>query len=326
MKLLWALNVFAVLVAATTPVLGAEKLKALIVDGQNNHAMWPKTTMMMKHYLEETGLFIVDIERTKFTWQGNDLIKKFPLEGVETVALDKPRTDPKFKPNFADYDVVISNFGYNAASWPEETKQAFEKYVHGGGGFVSIHAADNSFPDWEAYNLMIGLGGWGGRNENSGPYVYINEQGETIRDNSPGSGGHHGPQRKFEIVIREKDHPITRGMPASWMHTQDELYDKLRGPAENMTILATAFGAPDKGGFGRHEPMLIALTYGNGRIFHNTLGHADYSMECAGFIVSLQRGCEWAATGEVTQEIPEEFPTADKSLKREFKAGQLQAN
>lgn len=293
-------------------------LKALIIDGQNNHGMWPKTTMMMKQYLEETGLFSVDIERTQFTWQGDDLIKEYPLEGVETVALKKPKTDPDFKPNFADYDVVISNLGYNAAPWPEATKAAFEAYVHGGGGFVSVHAADNSFGDWPEYNQMIGLGGWGGRNEKSGPYVYIDEQGETIRDNSAGPGGHHGQRHEFEIVVREKDHPITRGMPASWMHTKDELYDKLRGPAENMTILATAFGAPNKGGLGRHEPMLIALTYGDGRIFHTTLGHDDVSMECVGFIVSLQRGCEWAATGEVTQDIPSEFPSAEESMKREF--------
>ena len=31
-----------------------------------------------------------------------------------------------------------------------------------GGGFVSVHAANNSFPAWPAYNRMIGLGGWGG--------------------------------------------------------------------------------------------------------------------------------------------------------------------
>ena len=37
------------------------QLKALIIDGQNNHAVWPKSTIMMKQYLEETGLFEVDI-------------------------------------------------------------------------------------------------------------------------------------------------------------------------------------------------------------------------------------------------------------------------
>jgi hypothetical protein len=36
-------------------------------------------------------------------------------------------------------------------------------------------------------------------------------------------------------------------------------------------------------------------------------------MECVGFITTLQRGTEWAATGKVTlTDVPEDFPTADK--------------
>src|SRR6187549_4133082 len=45
-------------------------LKALIIDGQSNHGIWPKTTAMMKDYLEQTGLFTVDVERTAFAWVG----------------------------------------------------------------------------------------------------------------------------------------------------------------------------------------------------------------------------------------------------------------
>ncbi len=54
-----------VLLLALTPALhAAEKLKALIVDGQNNHGNWPQTTQMMKRYLEQTGLFAVDVATT----------------------------------------------------------------------------------------------------------------------------------------------------------------------------------------------------------------------------------------------------------------------
>ena len=60
------------------------------------------------------------------------------------------------------------------------------------------------------------------------------------------------------------------------------------------------------------EPMIFTIDYGKGRVFHTPMGHADYSMKCVGFIVTLQRGAEWAATGKVTQKIPDDFPTADK--------------
>lgn len=296
----------------------AEPIPVLIMDGQNNHGMWPKTTFMMKDYLEQTGLFEVDIARTRFTWRGGDLVEQYPVKGVTTVETQQPRTDPEFRPDFGRYAVVVSNFGFNAAPWPEETQAAFVDYVEQGGGVVIVHAADNSFGDWPEYNRMIGIGGWGGRDESSGPYIYLNAEGEVVRDNSPGRGGHHGPQHEFSIVVRDTEHPITRGMPREWLHAKDELYDQLRGPGTGMQILATAWSSPEFGGTGRHEPMLMAIRYGDGRIFHTPMGHADYSQECVGFIVSLQRGAEWAATGKVTQSIPEDFPTSDATRTRAY--------
>ena len=112
------------------------KIKVLIVDGQNNHAHWPKTTVMMKQYLEESGKFSVDVCRTANTWKGGKLLKEYSLDdGKEYKDLPKPAADPNFSPEFSKYDVVLSNFGYNAAPWPETTKANFEKYMAEGGGF-----------------------------------------------------------------------------------------------------------------------------------------------------------------------------------------------
>jgi hypothetical protein len=36
-------------------------------------------------------------------------------------------------------------------------------------------------------------------------------------------------------------------------------------------------------------------------------------MQCVGFITTLQRGAQWAATGKVTQAVPKSFPTAEKA-------------
>jgi type 1 glutamine amidotransferase len=321
--LLWIVGFFGVHWISVGSIAWSQTndpMSVLIIDGQNNHGVWPKTTMMIKKYLEETGLFRVDIVRTKYTWQGEEWLEKYPLhDGVKREAVKEPKPDPDFRPEFAKYKVVLSNLGFGAAEWPEETKTEMEKFVFNGGGLVILHAANNSFGEWKAFNRMIGLGGWGGRNEKTGPYVYLNENEKETRDTSPGGGGSHGAQHEFQIVIRDPKHPITQGLPRAWLHTQDELYDRLRGPGDNMQILATAFSSKDKGGTDRHEPMIMTIGYGKGRVFHTPMGHADYSMECVGFITILKRGTEWAATGDVTQtDVPKDFPTEDKSSRRPF--------
>lgn len=298
----------------------AKIIKTLIVDGQNNHDQWAKVTYMMKRYLEETGKFSVDVQRTKYTWNGKGFVDQYKIPGLaSTVDLPKSKMDSSFHPNFAAYDVVICNFGWNAAPWPKETQEDLDKFIKKGGGLVIIHAADNSFPEWPAYNQMIGIGGWGNRTEKDGPYVYYDLNNQLVRDMAPGRAGSHGPQKDYQITIRNANHPITKGMPLTWMHAQDEMYDRLRGPAENMEVLGTSFSSIENKGSGRHEPMLLTINYGKGRIFHTPMGHADYSVSCVGFITSILRGTQWAATGKVDIPIPADFPKPDVVSKREFK-------
>jgi len=40
--------------------------------------------------------------------------------------------------------------------------------------------------------------------------------------------------------------------------------------------------------------------------------------ERVGFIISFLRGVEWAATGKVTEPIPDDFPTSQKATARKF--------
>ena len=299
-----------------------KKLRALIIDGQNHHVIWPKSTIMLKQYLEETGQFTVDIARTKYLYNSKEFKDWLPYawvkEGIEVL----PKTDPNFNPNFFKYDVVISNFGYKAAPWPKQTQRNFEIYMKNGGGFVSIHSANNCFANWDAYNQMIAVGGWGGRTDKKGGYLYVDNQDRVIKDTAKGVVGAHGKREPFLVTLYDTIHPITFQVPKKWMHTKDECYAYLRGPAENVRVLATSVSIKKAARLGHKEPMLMAVDYYKGRVFHTTLGHEIESLECVGFITLFKRGTEWAATGEVkNNKIPEDFPSENKISKRTFTYG-----
>jgi type 1 glutamine amidotransferase len=275
-------------------------IKTLVVTGQNNH-VWEVSHVAIKQILENSGLFTVDLAVS-------------PAKGEEMSG---------FAPDFSAYQLVVLD--YNGDRWPEKTNQAFLDYVRKGGGLVIYHAADNAFRDWKEFNKIIGFGGWEGRNETDGPYIYLKE-GELFYDQSPGAGGSHGAQHEFVLNVGNAEHPIVKGLPAKWRHAQDELYDRMRGPGIVKEVLFWAHSDPQTGGSGRNELALFTVDYGKARIFHTTLGHAgvtlenNTSMQCAGFQVTLLRGAEWAATGKVTQPVPDDFPTeASVSMRKNYK-------
>ena len=55
----------------------------------------------------------------------------------------------------------------------------------------------------------------------------------------------------------------------------------------------------------------MTIAYGRGRVFHTTMGHDINGLSSVDFVVTFQRGAEWAATGKVTQKVPANFPTAN---------------
>ncbi len=263
----------------------ANPIKTLIVDGQNNHN-WKETTPVLVELMEKSGRFDVDVSTC-------------PPAGADMSA---------YQPQFDKYDLIVVNNGNNADRWPKETEKAFERFVASGGGIVIYHAADNAYGDWPAYNEMIGIGGWGGRNESAGPYLYMDKDGKIIRDSAKGKAGGHGKQVPFEITVRDTSHPITQGLPKTFVHGPDELYAFLRGPAKNVTILATAHSPKDNRGSGHEVPILMTIAYGKGRVFHTVLGHAGSHIRKDSFVTTFLRGAEWAATGKVTIPVPEGFP------------------
>lgn len=277
------------------------KIKVLIVTGQSNHN-WEVSHLAIKQILENSGLFTVNVAISPETGK---IMSNFNLD-------------------FASYQLVVLD--YNGDRWSEETEKSFLEFAENGGGVVVYHAANNAFKDWKEYNRIIGFGGWEDRDETAGPYIYMRDGRLVYDKESSGCAGSHGIQHEFVLNCSNPEHPVTKGLPVAWRHVQDELYDRMRGPGIVKDVLFWGYSDPATKGSGRDEMAIFTVDYGKARIFHTTLGHAgntldnNIAMQCAGFQVTLLRGAEWAATGNVTQPVPDDFPTEESiSLRKNYK-------
>ena len=191
-------------------------------------------------------------------------------------------------PNFAKYDVVVFHL-QQESGFDEETISELANYVKSGGGA-----------------LLLGTSAGILSNEND-------ELGKAI--------GLAGSQQRlsnkkasYQMINANSNHPVLKGLQAKWLHNSDFMVfdtESLEGEVE----ILTSFQADSAlGGNGKRIPALYASQMGEGKVFCSTLGansNGDLSaVQCVGFITTLQRGAEWAATGVVSQVAPIDFPNS----------------
>ncbi|MFZ2654136.1 MAG: ThuA domain-containing protein [Victivallales bacterium] len=178
---------------------------------------------------------------------------------------------------------------YNGPEWSSRAKVNYENAVRGGIGVVILHAANN-MRGWIEFEKQCGL-------------VWEKDK----------SG--HSNYHEFKVAIDDKSHPVTRGLDDFLIW--DELYHRLVNPHDTRVhVLASALSDPAQNGTGTREPMATTTQYGAGRVYNHILGHVwregvfkNYegekmrTFENKAFQRLLLRGCEWAATGTVTEAI-----------------------
>src|SRR5919108_4191761 len=125
--------------------------------------------------------------------------------------------------NLAKYDVLLLNYkdtkkGGPETVWSDENKKAFTEAVRGGKGLVVYHHASSAFVGTDEFAKefeQVIAGGW--RRQ-----------------------GNHGKRHEFSVTVRKADHPITKGLPTEFAHSNDELYqNSVMLPGSE--VLATAW-------------------------------------------------------------------------------------
>lgn len=267
-------------------------IRVLILDGYSNHD-WRLTTALIRGILEPTGLFAVSVSTAPET-------------------KDAPGWDT-WRPDFSRCDVVIQtcNDLGGRAQWPRAVQEDFEAFVRRGGGVYVWHAGNNAFPDWLAYNDMIGLG-W--RKKDFGWALAVDAQGRTVRIPA-GEGQDTGHGARLDTVVRRVgEHPIHAGLPREWLTPDIEVYYYARGPAKNLEVLSYGFDPKTQ----MQWPLEWTVIYGEGRVYTSTFGHVwkgdvqPERMRCAGLQTVMVRALQWLAARPVTFPVPGDFPSRDR--------------
>ncbi len=281
---------FACVCAPPLAAKTAPAIRVLIVDGFSNHD-WQLTTRSIRAILQPTGLFDVTVTTT-------------PPSAAS------PGWDA-WRPDFAAYDVVIQtcNDINGGPLWPAPVRAEFENFVRRGGGVYVWHSGNNAFPDWPAYNDIIGIG-W--RKKEFGYAIAVTDDGRIERI-PPGEGEDTGHGARFDALVQRRgEHPIHRGLPRAWRAADIEVYYHVRGPAKNVEVLSYA-REPHTG---RNWPIEWTVRYGRGRVYTSTLGHVwkgdvnPVTVRDAGVQTILVRALQWLAKREVSYPVPADFPTA----------------
>lgn len=272
-------------------------IRVLIVDGFSNHD-WKQTSALTKQILEESKLFTVSVSTAPAT--PHDAAWK------------------NWDPPFEQYDVVVqntNNIQNPALKWPAQVQHHLERYVRNGGGLYVLHSANNAFPDWPAYNDMIGLG-W--RSKDVG-YALQFDANNHIDSVAPGQGEGTNHGDRFNAVINVINrHPINMGYPKKWKTVSMEVYRYARGPAKNLTVLSVATDSITH----KIWPVEWVVKYGKGRVYASSMGHLwpgdvyPPAYRCIGFETTMIRVAEWLATKKVTYAVPFNFPTATNTSVR----------
>lgn len=267
------------------------KLKVLILSGKSNHN-WVYTAVSLNKIING----IIGYKST-----------------VEFAAINPFTGNVVGCRSLKNYSTIILNCNDSRISL--NSQKSLENYISSGGGLVVYHSGSNAFPKWKEFNKMIGVGGWGGRDEKDGPELYLIKS-KIVKNFNTSKAGYHGKVHSYRVNNIRCDHEILTGIPKIWLHAYDELYERMRGPVKNLEVLSSAYSKKKYGGLGREVPVIMTIRYNKGRIFHTTMGHVLYNFSnnaflCKGFREMIRRGVLWCSGQEIKQSVFVDFPNKD---------------
>ncbi len=172
---------------------------------------------------------------------------------------------------------VIVQLDYPPYTWPEEAEKAFIRYIEEGqGGWVGFHHATllgefDGYPLWQWFSDFMG----GIRFKN-----YI------------------APLADGTLIVEDKDHPVMKGVNASFVIPDDEWYTFDKNPRPHVHVLASVDEStymPDSDIKMGDHPAVWVNPHKKARNVYFLIGHSKKLYEVEDFTKMFRNAIEWAA-------------------------------
>lgn len=219
----------------------------LLSGGQRQHHGYREQAFYLSAALEDTGRYQV-------------------TQTEEAAVLETPAME-KY-----DLMIVMADRRDDEFKFSPEQQQAIFDFVHDGGGYVSIHAADNAAADWSPeFRKMLGA-----------VFSHFGLPDGKVRKGD------------YTVKIADPSHPVAKGLKD--FDLKDELYYHLQIEDDVKPLATVEFEGVD-------WPVAWTRTYGKGRVFHTVFGHRDFGpdkddpLRDPNFNRLVIQGIDWVAEG-----------------------------
>ena len=170
---------------------------------------------------------------------------------------------------------LVIQLDFPPYTWPKEAEDAFVKYIEeGGGGWIGFHHATllgefDGYPMWQWFSDFMG----GVRFKN-----YI------------------APLADGTLIVEDKQHPVMKDVPASFVVPDDEWYTYDKSPRPNVHVLAnvdeSSYTPASDIKMGDH-PVVWVNESKKARNVYFQIGHSSKLYETEGFTTMFRNAINW---------------------------------
>lgn len=170
---------------------------------------------------------------------------------------------------------LVIQLDFPPYTWPKEAEDAFVKYIEEGhGGWIGFHHATllgefDGYPMWQWFSDFMG----GVRFKN-----YI------------------APLANGTLIVEDKQHPVMKDVPASFVVPDDEWYTYDKSPRPNVHVLAnvdeSSYAPTSDIKMGDH-PVVWVNESKKARNVYFQIGHSSKLYETEGFTTMFRNAINW---------------------------------